>query len=153
MLLLFYVDTRRNLKAIRGKGYHFVHNGGRSLPKTIMLVVRSSGLWEAYTQTCPKWYKNFTTTCWYRSMIACQVSWISDEFLIYYNLKTRHLNVSPAFNGALVFEIHSHFLAWDQSMHQRTPIWVFNHFICTGACACSSNLNYAHKCIEYLVNA
>ena len=24
---------------------------GRSLPKTIMLVVRSSGLWEAYTQT------------------------------------------------------------------------------------------------------
>ena len=30
---------------------------GRSLPKTIMLVVRSSGLWEAYTRTCPKWDK------------------------------------------------------------------------------------------------
>ena len=31
---------------------------GRSLPKTIMLVVRSSGLWEAYTQTWHKWDKN-----------------------------------------------------------------------------------------------
>ena len=51
-----------------------------------------------------------TTTCWCRSMIACQVSWISDEFWIYKNLKTRHLNVLPAINGALVFEIHSHFL-------------------------------------------
>ena len=32
---------------------------GRSLPKTIMLVVRSSGLREAYTQACPKWEKKF----------------------------------------------------------------------------------------------
>ena len=37
------------------------------------------------------------------------------------------------------------FLAWDLSMHPRTKIWFFNEFICTGACACSSNLNYAHK--------
>ena len=37
------------------------------------------------------------------------------------------------------------FLAWDLSMHPRTQIWFFNQFICTGACACSSNLNYAHK--------
>ena len=40
------------------------------------------------------------------------------------------------------------FLAWDLSMHPRTQIWFFDQFICTGACACSSNLNYAHKCIE-----
>ena len=33
------------------------------------------------------------------------------------------------------------FLAWDLSMHPRTHIWFFNQFICTGACACSSNLN------------
>ena len=45
------------------------------------------------------------------------------------------------------------FLAWDISMHPRTQIWFSNQFICTGACACSSNLNYAHKCIENLVNA
>ena len=56
---------------------------GRSLPKTIMLVMRSCGLWEAYTQTCPKWDKMFTTACWCRSMVACQVSWILDEFWIY----------------------------------------------------------------------
>ena len=29
----------------------------------------------------------------------------------------------------------------------------FNQFIFTAACACSSNLNYAHKCIENSVNA
>ena len=36
------------------------------------------------------------------------------------------------------------FLAWDLNIHPRTPIWFFNPFWCTGACACSSNLNYAH---------
>ena len=45
------------------------------------------------------------------------------------------------------------FLAWDLSMHPRTKIWFFNQFICNGACACSSNMNYAHKCIENSLNA
>ena len=45
------------------------------------------------------------------------------------------------------------FLACDLSMHPRTHIWFFNQFICTGACAYSSNLNYAHKCIENSLNA
>ena len=81
-LLLFFVDRRNFLKAIRGNGYRFVPKGGAFPTETIMLVVRSSGLWEEYTQTCPKWDKKFTTTCWCRSMIACQVSWISDEFWI-----------------------------------------------------------------------
>ncbi len=45
------------------------------------------------------------------------------------------------------------FLAWDLSMHTRTQIWLFDQFICTRACACTSNLNYAHKCIENSVNA
>ena len=40
------------------------------------------------------------------------------------------------------------FLAWNLSMHPRTKILFFNQFICTGACACSSNLNYAHKCMK-----
>ena len=56
----------------------------------------------------PQMGQKFTTACWCRSMIACQVSWISDEFWIYSNLKTRYLNVLPAINNALVFEIHSH---------------------------------------------
>ena len=82
-LLLFYVDMRKNLKAIRGNRYCFVPKVGTFPTETIMLVVRSSGLWEAYTQTCLKWDNFFTMTCWCRSMIACQVSWISDEFWIY----------------------------------------------------------------------
>ena len=45
------------------------------------------------------------------------------------------------------------FLAWDLSMHPNRQIWFFNQFICTGACACSSNLNHALECIENSVNA
>ena len=37
------------------------------------------------------------------------------------------------------------FLAWDLRMQSRTHIWFFNQFVCTGACARSSNLNYEHK--------
>ena len=83
---------------------------GRSLPKTIMLVVSSSGLCEAYTQSNPKWDKLCTTACCYRSIIACQGSRIPYEFWIYKKLKTRHLNVLPAIYGGMVFKIHSHFL-------------------------------------------
>ena len=82
-LLLFYVDMRKFLKAIRGNGYRFVPKGGTFPTKTIMLVLRRSGLSKAYTQTGPKWDKIFTTTCWCFSMIAWQVSRISDEFWIY----------------------------------------------------------------------
>ena len=45
------------------------------------------------------------------------------------------------------------FLAWDISMHPRTQIWFLKPFRWTRACACSSNLNYAHKCIENSINA
>ena len=62
-LLLFYVDTRKFMKAIRGNGYRFIPKGGTFPTKTIRLVVRSSGLCEAYTQTCPKWDKKITTAC------------------------------------------------------------------------------------------
>ena len=43
-LLLFYVDTRKILKAIGGNGYRLVPNGGTFPIETIMLGVRSSGL-------------------------------------------------------------------------------------------------------------
>ena len=39
--VLFYVDTRKNLKAIRGNGYHFTPKVGAFPTETIMLVVRS----------------------------------------------------------------------------------------------------------------
>ena len=44
ILLLFYVDMRNFLKAIRGNGYRFVPKGGTCPTETIGLVVRSSGL-------------------------------------------------------------------------------------------------------------
>ena len=37
------------------------------------------------------------------------------------------------------------FLACDLRMHPRAHIWYVNPFFCTWACACSPNLNYAHK--------
>ena len=40
-LLLFYVDTRIFLKAIRGNRYRFVPKGGMFPTETIRLVVRS----------------------------------------------------------------------------------------------------------------
>ena len=36
-------------------------------------------------------------------------------------------------------------LAWDLEIHPRTHTRIFNQLWCIGACACSSNLNYAHK--------
>ena len=83
----------KNLKSRRGNRYRFVQKGETFPTETITLVVRSSGLWEAYTQTCPKWDIIFTTACWCRSMIACQVSWILDEFWIYYNYKIKYVDV------------------------------------------------------------
>ena len=39
--MLFYVDKRNFLKAIRGNGYHSVPKGGACPTEIIMLVVRS----------------------------------------------------------------------------------------------------------------
>ena len=146
------LTLQKKLKSRRGDGYRFVQKGETFLTETIRLVVRSSGLWEAYPQTCRKWDKKFTTTCWCCSMIACQVSWISYDFWIYKNLKTRNLNVCGRVTvaGCLTSITIS---CMDLSMQPRTHIWIFNQFICIRACACSSNLNCAHKCIENTINA
>ena len=73
----------KKLKLRRGNAYRFVQKGETFPTETIGLAVRSFGLWEAYPQTCPKWDKNFTTTCLHCSTTACQVSWILYELLIY----------------------------------------------------------------------
>ena len=109
MLLLFYVDTRKKLKAITGNGYHFVPKGGTFPTETIRLVVRSSGLWEAYAQTYPKWEKN------YHSMLMS----LHDNMPSFMNFRrvldlvefknpvSQYLRPS---DGSRVFDIHSHFL-------------------------------------------
>ena len=74
-LLLFYVDTRNFLKAIRGDRYHFVPQGGTYPTETITLVVREALVYEKLIpHTCPKWDNIFTMACHCRSMISCQVS-------------------------------------------------------------------------------
>ena len=50
-LLLFYVDTRIFLKAIRGNGYRFVPKGGTFPTETIMLVVREALVCEKLIPT------------------------------------------------------------------------------------------------------
>ena len=57
------LTLEKKLKSRRGNRCHFVPKGGTFPTETIRLVVRSSGLREAYTQTCPKWDKNCTTAC------------------------------------------------------------------------------------------
>ena len=42
--MLFYVETGKFLKAVRGNGYRFVPKGGTFPTETIMLVVRTFGL-------------------------------------------------------------------------------------------------------------
>jgi len=77
---------------------------GSSIPKNIMLVVRSIYL------NLPKMGEIF-----YHGMLMP----LHDSMPSFMNFrrvldlpefKTRHLNVLPAINGAMVFEVHCHFL-------------------------------------------
>ena len=61
--MLFYVDTRNFLKAIRGNGYHFVPKGGAFPTENHHACCEKLQFVEAYTQTCPKWDKKITTAC------------------------------------------------------------------------------------------
>ena len=143
-LLLFYVDTRKKLKAIRGNGYRFVPKGGTFPTETIMLVVRSSGLWQAYIQPAPNGTK------FYHGMLMP----LHDSMPSFMNFR-RVLDLQEFKNQASQRFAGNQqcpgvwnsfpFLAWDLSMQPRTHIWFFNQFICTWECACSSNLNYVHK--------
>ena len=135
------------LEAIRGNGYPFVPKGGTFPTETIMLVVRS------IYPNLPQLGQNF-----YNGMLMP----LHDSMPSFMNF-TRVLDLLEFKNKASqCFACNQRcpgvwnsfpFLAWDLSMHPRTEIWFINQFICTRACACSSNLNYAHKCIENSVNA
>ena len=135
------------------QGYHSVPKGGTFPTETITLVVRSSGLWEAYTQTCPKWDEKFTTTC--RVLLHDTMPSFMNFGRVLDLLELKN-QTSQCFAGNQrcpgVWNSFP-FLPWDLSMHPRTQIWYFfDQFICTGACACSSNSNYAHKMPRNPVN-
>ena len=120
---------------------------GRSLPKTIMLVVRS--IYPNLPQMGQTFYHDMLMPL-HDSMPSFM------NFRRVLDLLEFKNEASQCFAGnqrcPSVWNSFP-FLAWDLSMHPMTQIWFFNQFICTGACACSSNLNYAHKCIENSINA
>ena len=110
---------------------------GRSLPKTIMLVVRS--IYPNLPQMGQKIYHAMLMPL-HDSVPSFM------NFRRVLDLLEFKNQVSQRFAGNQkcpgVWNSFP-FLAWDVSMHPRTKIWFFNEFICTGACTCSSNLNYA----------
>ena len=144
-LLLVYVDTRNFLKAIRGKqissrpqrwyvpyrNHHacceklwFVRSLYPNLPQ--MGQSFHHGMLMPLHDSMPSFmnfrqvldileFKNHASQCFAGNQ-QCHGVWIS----------------FPS-------------LAWDLEIHPRTHMWFFNQLWCLGACACSSNLNYAHK--------
>ena len=151
--MLFYVDTRKKLNAIRGNGYRFVPNGGTFPTETIRLVVRKlwfvRSLYPNLPQMGQKIYHGMLMPLHDSMPSFMNFRWVF-HLLEFKNQVSQHFAGNQQCPG--VWNSFP-FLAWDLSMHPRTHIWFFNQFICTGACACSSNLNYAHKCIENLDNA
>ena len=102
-------------------------------------------------QTLSQFGQKITAACWGHVMTPSQVSWFSDVFWIYKNFKTKFLNVLGNQQCPGVWNSFP-FLAWDLSMHPRTHIWDFNQFICTWACACSSNLNCSPEMARKPIN-
>ena len=60
-LLLFYVDTRKILKAIRGNGYRFFSKGGTFPTETIRLVVREALVSRSLYHNLPQMGQYFFT--------------------------------------------------------------------------------------------
>ena len=151
-LMLFYVDTRNFLKAIRGNGYRLVPKGGTFPIETIMLVVRSSDLWEAYTRTCLKW--EFFYHCMLMPLHDSMPSFMNFrrvlDLLEFKNQASQRFAGNQQCPGVW---ISFPSLAWDLEIHPRTHMWFLTNF---------HALEYVHvvqiwimhiKCLENSVNA
>ena len=142
-----------NLKAIRGNGYRFVHKGGTFPTENHHACCEKLRFVRSIYPNLPQMVQNL-----YNGMLM-PLHDSMPSFMIFrwvLDLQEFKNQASQCFVGNLRcpgFWNSFPFITWDLSMHQRTQIWFFNQFICAGACACSSNLNYAHKCIEHSVNA
>ena len=142
-----------NLKAIRGNRFRFVHKGGTFPTKNHHACCEKLRFVRSIYPNMPQMGQNL-----YRGMLMP----LHDSMPSFMNFR-RVLDLlefknqtSQCFAGnqRCPGVCNSFpYLVWDLSKHPRTQIWFFNQFIWTRACACSSNLNYAHKCIEYSVNA
>ena len=144
---------KKNLKAIRGNGHRFVPKGGMFPTENHHACCEMLRFVRSIYPNLPQMGQLF-----YHIMLMP----LHDSMPTFMNFR-RVLDllefknkVSQCFasNQRCPGVWHSFpFLAWDVSMQPRTHIWIFNQFICIRACACSSNLNYAHKCIENSINA
>ena len=136
---------KKNLKAIRGNGYRFVPKGGTFPTENRHACCEKLRFVRSIYPNLPQMGQNL-----YHGMLMP----LHDSMPSFMNFR-RVLDLLEFKNQASQCFAGNQrcpgvrnsfpFLAWDLSMHPRTQIWFFNHFICTWACACSSNLNYAHK--------
>ena len=139
------LSWHENLKAIRGNGYRFVHKGGTFPTENHHACCEKLRFVRSIYQNLPQMGQNL-----YHDMLIplhdCMPSFMNFRRVL--DLLEFKNQASQCFSGNQrcpgVWNSFP-FLAWDLSMHPRTQICFFNQFICTGACACSSNLNYAHK--------
>ena len=144
---------KKKLKAIRGNGYRFVPKGGTFPTENHHACCEKLRFVRSIYPNLPQMGQNL-----YHGMLMP----LHDSMPSFMNFR-RVLDLLEFKNQASQCFAGNQrcpgvwnsfpFLAWDLSMHPRTQIWFFNQFICTRACACSSNLNYAHKCIENSLNA
>ena len=142
----------KKLKAIRGNGYCFVPKGGTFPNENHHACCEKLRFVRSINPNLPQMGRNL-----YHGMLMplhdSMPSFMNFrrvwDLLAFKNRASRYFAGNQWCPGVW-YSIP--FLAWDLSMHPRTQIWFFNQFICTGACACSSNFNYAHKCIENSFN-
>ena len=147
------LTQEKKLKAIRGNGYRFVPKGGTFPTENHHVFCEKLRFVRSIYPNLPQMGQNL-----YHNMLMP----LHDSMPSFMNFR-RVLDLlefknqaSQCFAGNQRYPGVRNsfpFHAWDLSMHPRTKDLIFNWFICTGACACSSNLNYAHKWIENSVNA
>ena len=139
------LTREKNLKTIRGNGYRFVFKRGTFPTENHHACCEKLRFVRSIYPNLPQMGQKI-----YHGMLMP----LDDSMPSFMNFR-RVLDllefknkVSQSFAGnqrcPVVWNLFP-FFAWDLSMDPRTHIWFFNQFICTGACACSPNLNYAHK--------
>ena len=136
---------KKNWKEIRGNGYRFVPKGGTFPIENHHACCEKLWFVRSMYPNLPQMEQNF-----YHGMLMP----LHDSMPSFMNFR-RVLDLLEIKDQAchcfagnqqcpIVWNSFP-FLAWDLSMHPRTHMWFFNQLWCIGACAFSSNFNYAHK--------
>ena len=121
-----------------------IAHGGDTFPLgNTSLLEGSSGLQEVYTKDCPNSAKKLPQH-------VGAMSWHHAKFhdfqacFGFTGIKKPSFSIFPSEPRRPDVWISFPFLAWDLEIHTRTHMWFFKQLWRTIACACSSNLNYAH---------